>query len=1119
MLKQINKFGKGRRAVKGLASLLLGVSILAGGCGKLARDNKTQNSPSRIERLTASPSRAGVGERVTLRGKINGDVKFAYVDVDTKVDSGSHNVMNTDPSANFVIPNNVLERIDNNTDIIFIPEDGGFAVEIPGYWNEGMKEIKVGIVDGRNNLNEARIKINVDRNYNPVVEDDDDDNDDVIPTGCGLNSDCADDSCVGFYVEYCDAYGTSTTFNNDGVLSAFTFEVETVNNCIEGVCENNVANCYLPVIIEDDSILCDVPYCVVDSDCGDSSCDVEYFEPCIGTTYPDINRNTFRDLFPISVTGFEDNDCLYGNCETDVADCAVNFDEVEYRVQIGSCGAECIDNNLLFCPPVTGPYETQCIENVCSNIFTGVCEDDEICADDNVLTRNECVNYGCLITETFECWGDFQCAPNEEPAYFSDVCTGPTGNHVLDVNGDGEFNGETILASCDNECDYPEGVTDAGYCSDCYPSASTPTTLEQCLPPLCGANCDEASDCLGNNNDCDETYNDFCIDNTLVDFNNNRLMDSYTRSNTFVSDCENCICEIGEADCDVTPTYVENATQCVTIGCESDDGCNLLDSDYCSGDNLMHDEGRCVVGECEPESSLTENCDSNNDYCAGDAIWNSQGYCNASTTPICDTLDSLVEDCDVSENYCAGDEVWNSDGYCNDVTSTIVCDSNNNFVEGCNDDLYCNGQETCEAGDCQGGENIVCSANDLDEINTCNNIPDGNALTRDYAEGFVSSCDEDADGCTTYTQNVTSVCDYTCGADCLEGMLCEPTECDTFDGCVGENYIDYSDVENGCSDCGCEVNECLDYQIFVDDARCVIPECVNDDDCLESVCYAEYAEPCNDDSTFPDIDGNGVRSYPAVVSESVPNTCEIGSCTSNPVDCVPNWDEIYNISQVGECGANCAVNDDCENDYYSATLEDYCDGNNLVDYDWNGIMNSSFYEDFVENTCDSGVCSGDEANRVVTPDYVLNHADCVDPAVNNEIEARGIIRQAFDDSGLGYTINNDGSYSDLFGFGVVPVDERYSVDVGVGQCDVEFNYLGYPEACMDVPDWTSEDRNNVVDYNSWVNTLPGGFAPLSVVEPNYSNLSSVDALYDCATAQIIYCDTLGDIDTRDDDCE
>jgi len=150
----------------------------------------------------------------------------------------------------------------------------------------------------------------------------------------------------------------------------------------------------------------------------------------------------------------------------------------------------------------------------------------------------------------------------------------------------------------------------------------------------------------------------------------------------------------------------------------------------------------------------------------------------------------------------------------------------------CDDGLNCNGQETCQEGVCVEGMPIDCSGNDLAEIATCDNSPDSNPFTLDFFAGFISECVEPGT-CTTGTIDLTHNCDVeNCQAGCDASNPCTATECDYKDGCVGNNYYDYSDVPNACLDsCSCETNTCGEPTISYNDPRCFTPECTADYQC------------------------------------------------------------------------------------------------------------------------------------------------------------------------------------------------------------------------------------------------------------------------------------------------
>ena len=223
--------------------------------------------------------------------------------------------------------------------------------------------------------------------------------------------------------------------------------------------------------------------------------------------------------------------------------------------------------------------------------------------------------------------------------------------------------------------------------------------------------------------------------------------------------------------------------------------CDNLDN-QCLGDN--------ETGEIDENLTLEQKCGFNNigectfsvefSYCQ-DGIYTDWADCKA-VLPSAEICDGKDNDCDK------------------------LIDNGGNQL--CDDKLYCNGLEVC-AGElgCQTGTEIDCSENNLDEITGCDYNPDDNLFTFDYFSGFISSCDESLDACTSGSyQTMTHACDLDfCGAECDQEDLCLSTPCDSLDGCYNGTYRDYQNVSNTClEDCTCTAAACGPYQEIITDA-------------------------------------------------------------------------------------------------------------------------------------------------------------------------------------------------------------------------------------------------------------------------------------------------------------
>jgi hypothetical protein len=304
-----------------------------------------------------------------------------------------------------------------------------------------------------------------------------------------------------------------------------------------------------------------------------------------------------------------------------------------------------------------------------------------------------------------------------------------------------------------------------GFISTCDEGADSCTTEivvinHTCSTGTCGAECASDVDCA--ETDCD-VY-DGCIGNDYYEYDD------------VANNCD-LTCSCSSNGC-ASPTVLINDARCVA--CTIDDDFNVLDNDYCSGDSIMHDEGRCINFTCQIETIALNNCSTmDNSYCSGDGVIEETYTCNSA---VC----------------------------INDVNNTVDCD----------DGLYCNGVESCSLGACTSGTAIDCSGNNIAAVSECGYSPDDNPFTFDTYPGFVSMCDEGADSCTTNSIVLNHTCNIgTCGAECEDNSDCADTVCT--DECIGNDYYYYNVTTNDClGNCSCENNACSVYNVSINDPIC-----------------------------------------------------------------------------------------------------------------------------------------------------------------------------------------------------------------------------------------------------------------------------------------------------------
>ena len=286
--------------------------------------------------------------------------------------------------------------------------------------------------------------------------------------------------------------------------------------------------------------------------------------------------------------------------------------------------------------------------------------------------------------------------------------------------------------------------------------------------------------------------------------------------------------------------------------------CNcLLDGDcadglFCNGTETCDAYGECQAGSDPCPGQL---CDEDNDRCVDcfvDADCDDGLYCNGAETCFDgECQPGTAVDCD--------DGVDCTDDSCNEGTDS--CDNVPNDAN-CDNGLYCDGAETCHATlDCQAGtavdcnDEIDCTADSCNEgTDSCDNIPDdgycddglfcNGAETCDAQDDCQPGtdpcpgqyCDEGADSCYD--------CEY--DSECDDGLFCNGAETCVGGFCqAGTNPCQPDQFCNEETDT-CEDVECLVDEDCDDGSDCTV------DTCVAGVCYNECPSTV---SSYPYAEG------------------------------------------------------------------------------------------------------------------------------------------------------------------------------------------------------------------------------------------------------------------------
>jgi hypothetical protein len=628
---------------------------------------------------------------------------------------------------------------------------------------------------------------------------------------CNGEEKCVDGSCLDGEPVDCSDHDIDeiATCDNDPDDNIFTWDYleGCTSTCDEEL--DQCSSCEDEIEHSCDTLDCDAP-CEADEDCDDGNPDTD--DQCMNdcTCYHDgpVCGNNVLDISEECEQPGTFNNHF---CDQDMVEC--DGKRLAVRDAYGDCdaGCGCIEDD----------YSYVCIEGVCD----AVCDSDDDCDDDDPSTADACLeSCECVHNPIGDCETDPDCddgkACNGQEYCEDDVCH--EGDPV-----DCSANDIDEVDECDHDPDDVHYTWDyrEGFISECV-EPGTCTTGDQsidhvCDTAECDAQCESDQDC----DDYDELTTDFCTDGCVCVHipDCDCIEDEDCDDGVFCNGAELCIdnqCQDGQdVDCtqyDITPVttcdhdpddihYTWDYREGFISECDEEaDECTSCD------DIIIH---QCSILVCDAQCEYDEDCQSTlcEDGCEGDDYYYYADVPNTCEGCVCtqnecgDPIDIMYDDprcvqppcetdddCDsLDRNYCEGTVIMHDEGICVDSE----CITNQTAIDDCLDDLFCNGEETCEDSQCVDGDDVDCSDFNIEHVDTCYYSPDDNDHTLDYREGFISYCDEALDGCVLGNESITHTCSILdCQADCDQSSPCEDNACEAVfeDTCVGNKFLDYN---------------------------------------------------------------------------------------------------------------------------------------------------------------------------------------------------------------------------------------------------------------------------------------------------------------------------------------
>jgi len=398
-------------------------------------------------------------------------------------------------------------------------------------------------------------------------------------------------------------------------------------------------------------------------------------------------------------------------------------------------------------------------------------------------------------------------------------------------------------------------------------------------------------------------------------------------------------CKSGE--CVGKPVVCNDGNPCTDDECVDGQGCvgdpNTLP---CDDGNACTTKDVCAEGVCAGTENIC-GCGSDLDCLPKD----DGNMCNGALKCVesfCEIDPATLVICKKPESPCIEAVCTPATGLCSEVAA----------VDGspCSDDNLCTQGDTCVAGACASGKELVCDDHNDCTKDECNpemgcaftNVDgpcdDGNLCTTEdtCSDGKCKGVGGEACSCSTYLD-----CEpFEDGDYCNGTLLCGGGQC-VVDPVSLIKCNTADDTECGVTQCisdtgACVTNPVEDGEPCDDDDTCSLTsECKEGECVLTEPVSCDDGNPCTEDLCDAEVGCQNPPSLGAACDDSDPCTvndvCVAGGCAGEPKPCDdgnPCTHESCDPA-TGECVIDEAVNAACD-DGNACTIDDHCEGGTCV---------------------------------------------------------------------------------------------------------------------------------------------------------------------------------------------